>query len=131
MSHSQSSDLNGFDNIPAIDDDEQIVIEDEHTNNNMSNVGSKSMDSINSYDGSRGLDDEGNDQNDDIEKARLISQVLELQNTLDDLNQRVDGVKEENLRLRSENMVLGQYIENLMSASSVFSSTSPSNIKKK
>lgn len=92
-------------------------------------MGSKSMDSINSY--GNGLDE--NDQGDDIEKARLISQVLELQNTLDDLNQRVDGVKEENLRLRSENTVLGQYIENLMSASSVFSSTSPSsmNIKKK
>ena len=71
------------------------------------------MDSINSYDGSRGLEDDGNDHNDDIEKARLISQVLELQNTLDDLNQRVDGVKEENLRLRSENMVLGQYIGKL------------------
>lgn len=64
------------------------------------------------------------------EKARLISQVLELQNTLDDLSQRVDSVKEENLKLRSENQVLGQYIENLMSASSVFQSTSPK-IKKK
>ncbi|KAJ8942482.1 hypothetical protein NQ318_017777 [Aromia moschata] len=41
------------------------------------------------------------------EKARLISQVLELQNTLDDLSQRVNSVKEENLR--SENQVLGQY----------------------
>lgn len=59
------------------------------------------------------------------EKARLISQVLELQNTLDDLSQRVDSVKEENLKLKSENQVLGQYIENLMSASSVFQSTSP------
>lgn len=110
-----------------------VVVEDEHTNNNnIGNVGSKSMDSINSYDGSREMDDDLNDQGDDnVEKARLISQVLELQNTLDDLNQRVDGVKEENLRLKSENMVLGQYIENLMSASSVFSSTSPSNIKKK
>lgn len=68
--------------------------------------GSKSMDSINSY--GNGMDDDND--GDDIEKARLISQVLELQNTLDDLNQRVDGVKEENLRLRSENMVLGQYI---------------------
>lgn len=73
-------------------------------------MGSKSMDSINSYDGSRNALDDGQDQGDDVEKARLISQVLELQNTLDDLNQRVDGVKEENLRLRSENMVLGQYI---------------------
>ena len=54
------------------------------------------------------------------EKARLIAQVLELQNTLDELSCRVDGVKEENLRLRSENQVLGQYIENLMAASNVF-----------
>merc|ERR1711971_813013 len=57
------------------------------------------------------------------EKARLIAQVLELQNTLDDLSSRVDNVKEENLRLRSENQVLGQYIENLMLASNVFQGT--------
>jgi len=31
------------------------------------------------------------------EKARLIAQVLELQNTLDDLSSRVDNVKEENV----------------------------------
>jgi hypothetical protein len=86
-----------------------VVIEDEQLTNGIgggNGMGSKSMDSINSY--GNALDD--NDQGDEIEKARLISQVLELQNTLDDLNQRVDGVKEENLRLRSENMVLGQYI---------------------
>ncbi|XP_054163082.1 short coiled-coil protein-like [Oppia nitens] len=64
------------------------------------------------------------------EKERLITQVLELQNTLDDLSQRVDSVKEENLKLKSENQVLGQYIENLMSASSVFQSTSPKSKKK-
>ncbi|KAG8040687.1 hypothetical protein G9C98_002683 [Cotesia typhae] len=46
------------------------------------------------------------------------------------LSQRVDSVKEENLKLRSENQVLGQYIENLMSASSVFQSTSPKTKKK-
>ena len=65
--------------------------------------------------------------------------MLELQNTLDDLTHRVDKVKiyplfamstlqfllehhfnphhqvkEENLKLKSENGVLGQYIENLM-----------------
>ncbi|VDK76061.1 unnamed protein product [Onchocerca ochengi] len=57
---------------------------------------------------------------DQEEKARLISQVLELQNTLDDLSQRVDSVKEESLKLRSENQVLGQYIQNLMASSSVF-----------
>ncbi|KAI9525262.1 hypothetical protein NQZ68_009942 [Dissostichus eleginoides] len=57
------------------------------------------------------------------EKTRLINQVLELQHTLEDLSSRVDGVKEENLKLKSENQVLGQYIENLMSASSVFQTT--------
>jgi short coiled-coil protein len=49
---------------------------------------------------------------------------------LKDLSQRVDSVKEENLKLRAENQVLGQYIENLMAASSVFQSTSP-RVKKK
>ena len=39
---------------------------------------------------------------------------MELQNTLEDLTSRVDRVKEENLKLKSENTVLGQYIENLM-----------------
>merc|ERR1711884_747824 len=64
------------------------------------------------------------------EKARLISQVLELQNTLDDLTHRVDKVKEENLRLKSENTVLGQYIENLMQASQVFQAVSPKSRRK-
>ena len=58
-------------------------------------------------------------------------QVLELQNTLDDLTNRVDVVKEENLKLRSENSVLGQYIENLMQASAVFQSVSPKSGRKK
>ncbi|XP_043530051.1 short coiled-coil protein B isoform X3 [Chiloscyllium plagiosum] len=57
------------------------------------------------------------------EKTRLINQVLELQHTLEELSARVDAVKEENLKLKSENQVLGQYIENLMSASSVFQTT--------
>jgi hypothetical protein len=46
------------------------------------------------------------------------------------LSSRVDTVKEENLKLKSENQVLGQYIENLMAASSVFQSTSPKSKKK-
>ncbi|XP_066920909.1 short coiled-coil protein B-like [Clytia hemisphaerica] len=54
------------------------------------------------------------------EKSRLIQQVFSLQNTLDDLSQRVDAVKDENTKLKSENQILGQYIENLMAASSVF-----------
>uniref|UniRef100_A0AAX7VS77 Short coiled-coil protein n=1 Tax=Astatotilapia calliptera TaxID=8154 RepID=A0AAX7VS77_ASTCA len=40
------------------------------------------------------------------EKTRLINQVLELQHTLEDLSARVDAVKEENLKLKSENQVL-------------------------
>ena len=59
-----------------------------------------------------------------IEKAKLTTQVLELQNTLEQLSNRVDGMKEDNLKLKSENQVLGQYIENLMNASNVFQSTS-------
>jgi len=58
-----------------------------------------------------------------VEKAKLTTQVLELQNTLEQLSHRVDGVKEDNLKLKSENQVLGQYIENLMNASNVFQST--------
>jgi len=69
-------------------------------------------------------------QDEQEEKASRIAQVLELQNTLDDLSQRVESVKEENLKLRSENQVLGQYIESLMSASSVFQPTSPKTKRK-
>nr|XP_045011247.1 short coiled-coil protein-like [Jaculus jaculus] len=57
------------------------------------------------------------------EKTQLINQVLELQHTLEDLSASVDAVKEENLKLKSENQVLRQYIENLMSASGVFQTT--------
>ncbi|XP_035682612.1 short coiled-coil protein B-like [Branchiostoma floridae] len=70
------------------------------------------------------------------EKARLICQtdcVIAYSNVNVcslDLSQRVDAVKEENLKLKSENQVLGQYIENLMSASSVFQTTSPKSKKK-
>lgn len=42
-----------------------------------------------------------------------------------DLSRRVDFVKEESLKLRSENQVLGQYIQNLMAASSIFQSAQP------
>ncbi|KAH9519891.1 hypothetical protein Btru_071152 [Bulinus truncatus] len=75
------------------------------------------------------LDPDAN-PDDEEEKQRLIAQVLERQNTLDDLSSRVDSVKVENLKLKSENQVLGQYIENLMAASSVFSSASPKAKKK-
>ena len=75
------------------------------------------------------------------EKEELIGKILELQNTLHDLTQRVNSVKEENTKLKSENeasvmvagvqdtlltpiflsiQVLNQYIENLMATSGTF-----------
>lgn len=119
--------------IPLADDDPQVIIPEEEVLDNASHISDalgrgRSMDSIPST-FTNGLDPDISPDEQE-EKARLIAQVLELQNTLDDLSQRVDSVKEENLKLRSENQVLSQYIENLMSASSVFQSTSP-NTKKK
>uniref|UniRef100_A0A1B6MRB1 Short coiled-coil protein A n=1 Tax=Graphocephala atropunctata TaxID=36148 RepID=A0A1B6MRB1_9HEMI len=128
-------------NIPLADDDPQAIIQEDGENVEVSQTSDalmrgRSFDSIpstftngSSSPGPHSLDPDISP--DEIEeKSRLISQVLELQNTLDDLSQRVDSVKEENMKLKSENQVLGQYIENLMSASSVFQSTSPKNKKK-
>ena len=39
------------------------------------------------------------------EKEALIGRILELQNTLHDLTQRVNSVREENCKLKSENEV--------------------------
>ncbi|XP_055387642.1 short coiled-coil protein B [Condylostylus longicornis] len=114
-------------NIPLADDDPQVIINDD----DQKIPNGRSMDSLQSSESNESsvsIVDINPDEKE--EKARLISQVLELQNTLDDLSQRVDSVKEENLKLKSENQVLGQYIENLMSASSVFQSTSPNSKKK-
>jgi len=128
-------------NIPLADDDPQAIIPEDCEAVEMSQTSDallrgRSMDSIpstftngSSSPGPNSLDPDISP--DEIEeKSRLITQVLELQNTLDDLSQRVDSVKEENMKLKSENQVLGQYIENLMSASSVFQSTSPKTKKK-
>jgi len=117
------------DNIPLADDDPQDIIEDSNDNINRTKS-SDSLPSMYNNDGSSSSLEPDINPDEQEEKARLISQVLELQNTLDDLSQRVDGVKEENLKLRSENQVLGQYIENLMSASSVFQSTNTTTKKK-
>ena len=54
------------------------------------------------------------------EKEALIMKVIELQTTLQDLSQRVNTVKEENCRLKTENQVLNQYIDNLMQTSGIF-----------
>ncbi|KAH7731708.1 short coiled-coil protein isoform 6 [Aphelenchoides avenae] len=62
-------------------------------------------------------------EEDQEEKARLIAQILELQNTLEDLNQRVESVRDESTKLRSENQVLGHYIQNLVASSPIFQPT--------
>ena len=54
------------------------------------------------------------------EKEALIMKIIELQSTLQDLSQRVNTVKEENSRLKTENQVLNQYIDNLMRTSGIF-----------
>lgn len=107
-------DMNDDNSIPLADDDPQAIIVDD---------GADTSSGYSRSTGGSPEPDDGDSIDEMEEKARLITQVLELQNTLDDLSQRVDGVKEENFKLRSENQVLGQYIENLMSASSVFQST--------
>nr|CAG4648445.1 EOG090X0N2I [Moina brachiata]SVE93421.1 EOG090X0N2I [Moina brachiata] len=122
---------NDLNNIPLADDDPQAVIPEDAED--LSVERDPSLDSMSS----RFTNDSSEhplyadiNLDEQEEKARLIAQVMELQNTLDDLSQRVDSVKEENLKLKSENQVLGQYIENLMAASSVFQSTSPKTKKK-
>ncbi|KOX79005.1 Short coiled-coil protein like protein [Melipona quadrifasciata] len=128
--------LDDMNSIPLADDDPQVIIPEEEIVDNSCHISDAlgsghSMDSIPSTftNGScspNSLDPDISPDEQE-EKARLIAQVLELQNTLDevvnfvvpDLSQRVDSVKEENLKLRSENQVLSQYIENLMSASSL------------
>ncbi|XP_055613719.1 short coiled-coil protein B [Uranotaenia lowii] len=124
---SSAMSLKSTEDIPLADDDLEVIINDDESSKYMQN--GRSLDSIaSSYTNGNSsprhfLENECPDADEQEERARLITQVLELQNTLDDLSQRVDSVKEENMKLRSENQVLGQYIENLMSASSVFQST--------
>lgn len=47
---------------------------------------------------------------DEEEKEKLITEILELQNTLHDLSQRVHSVKEENEQLKADNQVLYMHI---------------------
>ncbi|KAI2802176.1 hypothetical protein BLOT_010369 [Blomia tropicalis] len=124
---------NEIESIPLADDDTTDEVTDAdilrlnlgRLNLDKSNTVSKQSESSNeSIPYISALDIEMNPDNAE-EKERLITQVLEVQNTLDDLSLRWDNVKEENLKLKAETQVLGQYIENLVSASSVFQSTSP------
>ena len=58
----------------------------------------------------------------DIMIKRASFQVMELQNTLQDLSSRVDNVRGENCKLKTENAVLCEYIDKLMRASAMFNS---------
>ncbi|XP_005108399.1 short coiled-coil protein B [Aplysia californica] len=121
MSNKENSDLS---NVPLSSDSDQgdHAPSEVNSENNKNEAFSGNAAPIS-------LDPDANPE-DEEEKQRLIAQVLERQNTLDDLSSRVDTVKVENLKLKSENQVLGQYIENLMAASSVFQSASPKAKKK-
>jgi len=96
-------------NIPLADDDPQDVLPDdgEHSSGVQRDPSMDSMSSRFTNDSSclAPLCDGDISLDEQEEKARLIAQVMELQNTLDDLSQRVDSVKEENLKLRAENQV--------------------------
>lgn len=120
-------DDNDSSNIPMADSDPQAVLPASPAPETVEDDGGEDSLSVSAEPDSGESGDSERE-----ERTRLISQVLELQNTLDDLSQRVDGVKEENLKLRSENQVLAQYIENLMQASSVFQATAmPNNSTRK
>ena len=56
-------------------------------------------------------------------KHDLLIKCWNYQHTLEDLAASVDAMTAENLKLKSENQVLGQYIEILMSVPSVFQTT--------
>lgn len=50
----------------------------------------------------------------DREKEDLIEKILQLQTTLQELTQKIDTVRNENQDLRDENIILKEYINNLM-----------------
>ena len=54
------------------------------------------------------------------EKARLITEILELNSTLGDLTRKMVETKEDTERLREENQVLSKYVANLMQQSKTF-----------
>ncbi|XP_017776139.1 PREDICTED: short coiled-coil protein A-like [Nicrophorus vespilloides] len=120
------------DDIILADNDPEVIIPDEDEEPESPMPGLKQSSSMESVHSSCTNDSDSPEEFDREmdctldqrkETARLIQQILELQNTLDDLSKRLDQIKVENLRLKSENMVLNQYIENLMSATSVFNNT--------
>nr|AGN29623.1 short coiled-coil protein [Acartia pacifica] len=54
------------------------------------------------------------------EKEILISKILELQRTVEDVENKVLRVRQQNLQLEAENLVISDYILNLMRSSETF-----------
>lgn len=48
------------------------------------------------------------------EKEELIEKILSLQQTLQDITERIEAVRTDNQSLRDENILLKEYINNLM-----------------
>ena len=63
-------------------------------------------------------------KNEEKEKEALIDKILQLQNTLQDLTKKIDCVRNENQDLRDENVVLKDYINDLMQKAGSISSES-------
>lgn len=49
-----------------------------------------------------------------LQKDELIDKILQLQQTLQDLTMRIEQVRDENQNLKDENLLLKEYINNLM-----------------
>lgn len=60
----------------------------------------------------------------DKEKEELVDRILQLQTTLQELTRKIDTVRNENQDLRDENIVLKEYINNLMKKAGSISSDS-------
>jgi hypothetical protein len=49
-----------------------------------------------------------------LQKDELIDKIIQLQQTLQDLTMRIEQVRDENQNLKDENLLLKEYINNLM-----------------
>lgn len=49
-----------------------------------------------------------------LQKDELIDNIMELQQALQDLTMRIEQVRDENQNLKDENLLLKEYINNLM-----------------
>ncbi|CAG9320116.1 unnamed protein product [Blepharisma stoltei] len=60
------------------------------------------------------MSDQGTTKNEYLSKEELIDRILQLQETLQELTGRIESVRNENQSLHDENVVLKEYINNLM-----------------